>query len=360
MIQLDMLANEGNFKHNVGVLKGEKGFLVVARREKGAEHNASEYLPCEYCKKFILRRSLWAHHRKCSILQSDKESDMGMKSNAVRRGRNLLNSALMTDPDPHVVTLLSRMQDDHIKEIVSKDELIKRYAALRVESLGCKSDQKINDIHRVSQGARTLARLVAAVQEKNPSQRLSLNSLVRPENFDKVLEATKGMCIGKPESATSLGRLIGNLLGHVVQIKIGSALRDNNSNACQEGKHFQKLLEAEWNYRVNAVCVKRMNSKKRQEIKTIPLTEDLQRLRTYTTSKMEEMSASLKLTKDPAAWTQLAKLTMCRLIMFNKRRRAEVKDLKVADYLSRPDWTDHQNGEFDLALSASSRMLAKR
>ena len=48
-------------------------------------------------------------------------SDKSMKSNAVRMKMTLLNSALMTDTDPLVVTLLSRMQDDHIKEIVSED-----------------------------------------------------------------------------------------------------------------------------------------------------------------------------------------------------------------------------------------------
>ena len=47
-----------------------------------------------------------------------------------------------------------------------------------------------------------------------------------------------------------------------------------------------------------------------------------------------------QLTRNPhtATWTRLAKLTMTRLIMFNKRRRAEVKDLTVKQYMERPNW----------------------
>jgi hypothetical protein len=37
-------------------------------------------------------------------------------------------------------------------------------------------------------------------------------------------------------------------------------------------------------------------------------------------------------------WTWLAKLTLCRLIIFNKRRSAELKHVRLADYVNRPRW----------------------
>jgi len=49
----------------------------------------------------------------------------------------------------------------------------------------------------------------------------------------------------------------------------------------------------------------------------------------------------------------------CSVWVFNKRR-AEVKDLKVQDYLERPEWHRHDSGEMELALSPVDRMLAKR
>jgi len=51
---------------------------------------------------------------------------------------------------------------------------------------------------------------------------------------------------------------------------------------------------------------------------------------------------------------------MSRLITFNKRRRAEVKDLKVQQFLQRPNWNSDSSGELALALSPVDRLLASR
>ena len=57
---------------------------------------------------------------------------------------------------------------------------------------------------------------------------------------------------------------------------------------------------------------------------------------------------------------KLGQLTMCRLIMFNKRRRAEVKDLKLEDYNNRPKWNQNVNQEIKMALSETDALLANR
>ena len=46
--------------------------------------------------------------------------------------------------------------------------------------------------------------------------------------------------------------------------------------------------------------------------------------------------------------------------MFNKRRRAEVRELRVEDYLARPVWNSDMSGEMALALTAVDRLLAQR
>ena len=98
----------------------------------------------------------------------------------------------------------------------------------------------------------------------------------------------------------------------------------------------------------------------RQKVETIPLTEDLLKLRNYMLKEMKNESVSLL--KEPCAenWTRLAKLTLCRLILFNKRRRAEVKDLKLEEFETRPNWQDEHRGEFKMALTTSARMLSER
>ena len=54
--------NEGNFKHNVEILKSRTGLTVVARREKiqlgdsvrtSDIRNRLNFFPCEYCYSFF-------------------------------------------------------------------------------------------------------------------------------------------------------------------------------------------------------------------------------------------------------------------------------------------------------------------
>lgn len=59
-----------------------------------------------------------------------------------------------------MLKLLKRMRDDEVKVIVESDQLIRREPGLRVAALGSKSDQKQDDVYRISQATRTLGRIV--------------------------------------------------------------------------------------------------------------------------------------------------------------------------------------------------------
>ena len=367
MDALSLLTNEGNFKHNSEVLKAGEGQIVVACRNPiGSQvHNPREYLPCSICKKFLLKSSLWIHTKKCSqrLATCSQSQVEGQKSSqkygfAVSKGRSLLNSALLNDNEIVVGEMLQRMNDDDVKDVVTKDALIKRYSALRMESLGSKDCQKLNDVHRVSQGARTLARLVLECRKIKVVK--DLDELIEPENFDLIVAATKKLAFEGEKPAASLGKLIGNILGHVISIKVGNALRCNNQIASEKAGNFRRLFEAEWNYRVNAVGTKIASKAKRQKIATIPITEDLKTLRSFILAEMTDTATRLEKFKLKSDWTWLAKLTLSRLILFNKRRRAEVKDLKVDDYLRRPKWNEDENGEMQMALTKTDAVLAKR
>ena len=359
---LQVLANEGNLKHNADVFKDGKGCVVVGRRNCSVKRRAAHYLPCEFCKKFVVKNSLWRHFRTCQIRKEsqmqNKAAGEGVRSNVVKNARIFLNSVVLEDDERLLNSLIERMRDDVVKETVLRDQLIRRFACLRLESLGRKADQKIADVNRVSQGVRTLGRIVLEAQKTLPD--VTLDGLIKPSRFDLVVKIAKLMSTDKEKPALNVGRLIGHLLRHVVLTKSGVALRENNDLALQEANGFKKLHEAEWNFRVNSAAVKRINKEKRSKVTPIPLTEDLQLLRTHILQKMKKCLLQLRSSCLADDWLQLAKLTMSRLILFNKRRRAEVKDLKVEEYLQRPKWHDDVTGEMKLALSPVDNMLAKR
>ena len=64
ILKLEILANEGNFKHNVKVIKKGVGEIVVARRwesEDNEPRSPKDFMPCKYCLKFVRHCHLWSH-----------------------------------------------------------------------------------------------------------------------------------------------------------------------------------------------------------------------------------------------------------------------------------------------------------
>ena len=361
---MQKLVNEGNFAHNIASIQQGTGEIVVGRRSKIPAKNTSDYVACSFCRKWQSKKNLWRHTKTCSArshyYQADQEEGNGQKKRilAVKRGQHLVSNAAFSDTDDCLAELVSRMRDDEVRDTVMADELIRREAALRMSALGRKEDQKQDDIYRVSQAARTLGRIVLLARES--VHNASLTSLIQPGHFDLIVNIGKKLSTDKEKPALNVGKTIGHLLAKVCDSKYCLALRKRDIQGQEDSTNFKKLLETEWNSRVNRSALRQIQSEKRQQLQVIPLTEDLQLFRDHLLKNIQQLSAVMKKKPEPDTWVKLAKYVMCRLIMFNKRRRAEVRELKVHDYLTRPCWTSENNSEMTLALSPVDRLLAKR
>jgi hypothetical protein len=250
------------------------------------------------------------------------------------------------------------MRDDAVKEIVVADALIRREACMRMTALGRKEDQKQDDVYRVSQAARMLGRI--GIQARETKADINLHNLLVPANFDMVVNIAKKLSTEKDVPALNVGKSVGHLLSSVCQSKYCASLRTGDQQGKDDANDFKKLIEAEWNSRVNRAAVRRINKEKRTKMPAIPLTEDLQTFRKFLIKGIQQHSDRVKRSRRPQDWIELAKFVMTRLILFNKRRRAEVRELRVDEYLARPKWDDEQGGEMMAALRPVDRQLAKR
>lgn len=136
-------------KHNAKVLKQGEGQIVIGRRTSGTSgvnRPATQYLPCEFCKRFIVKENLWRHYKSCkSRLEyyagnqmscpthtDENVRDVKNRTMAIQGSRMLLHSVLFTDSEEILMELMERMRDDDVKETVIKDKLIRKYACLRM------------------------------------------------------------------------------------------------------------------------------------------------------------------------------------------------------------------------------------
>ena len=375
-VQLQLMTNEGNFKHNIEVLKAEEGFLVVARRnayDANSNYNVpvpTDYLPCEFCFKFFLHSSLWHHTPQCNVRkmfnlsvdgedeedEDESKSKIGMSSK--QRSKRLVSSSVLADSNQDtsaLENLLSRMNDGEEKRLVIRDQVIRQYALVDAEALGAPELQKLKDVHKVSCGARTLAKLVLAARENEPG--CSLNDLLKPQKFDFVITLTKSMC---DDSNLTMGSRLGHFLAHAISTKAAIALRTNDKERLDDAKNFKVLFETEWNKRINKVLLKRKQFIENSKRTDIPHTDDLVKLRSYLVLRMETLTERMTSGNVSALdWKELCRATLCRLILFNKRRVSEVTNLHMEQYINRPKWSEN-NEEFNLSLSTVERDLARR
>ncbi|XP_061169393.1 uncharacterized protein LOC133178689 [Saccostrea echinata] len=352
------LINEGNYKHNIEVLKNG-GLFITARRESpdSSNHSPDEYLPCEFCKGFFLKNLLWHHAKSCklaSVKNEDDDEDEKLGKSFVRKGRTLLYGSLFDENESNIMHLLERMNDGEEKEIIKKDLIIKNFASIQVQALGEERIQKKNDMHRVSSNCRTLARLV--IMASKDILLPSLNKLLSPDHFDKIVKYANELSSEVP----SLGPKLGHLIGHCVMVKNGYAVRKNDETMLDASKNFKHLFDSEWGFRVNAPARKRKRVANLNNPSKIPSTSDLVKFRDFLIFEMKESEQILESNEDQlhVAWNRLAKATMCRLILFNKRRVAEVEDLPVEYFQKRPKWTSTE--EFEESLTDMEKNFAKR
>lgn len=351
------LLYEGNFKHNISAINSGGRMFIVGRRTRKSH---KEYLPCDLCGQFLLVTSLSAHRKICQKNQqptNDKPSTAKHRTSAVAKSKAVYHTALLTGENAQLVTLINGLQRGEVKDIVIKDDLIKKDASLRLEGLGSVKHQKPDDINRVRQICRTLGRLVQNCRAKLPN--VTLTQLISASNFELVCTTARDMSLAEDKPA-SLARLLQNVLAHVIPVKSGIAIKTGDKIAKEEATDFQSLFDCEWNHRVCAPAMKRIRMEKPSQVDTIPVTEDLVKLRNVTVNEMQQLTVKILTQPCASDWKRLAKLTVCRLILFNARRRAEVTHMKVTDYLSRPDWKNMVTGEMESSMNKIDAMLIKR
>ncbi|ELU17095.1 hypothetical protein CAPTEDRAFT_217116 [Capitella teleta] len=328
MRRLNLLANEGNYKHNIEALKNGRCDIIVARRhgvDKALKENEHlDFIPCEHCLKFVKKYHIWHHLRNCHEVQAESPDDQVLK-NALRKGRSLLSSLLMNEA-PQAESLLTRMHNGPVKQCAQTDSLIMRYASLIIEALGKKWIKN---------------QMTCIVSAKG---------------------STKQLAFSEVSPALNLAKKIGNLIGHLIVIKLGFELRKTPfDNAAYEATiRFQRIFDAEWRHRINAPATRKLQTANREKVAVIPLTEDLVTLNKHFIKTMKECFIALQQLPDMSTWQKMSRYTMCRLLIFNKRRRAEVKDMLVQSYLKRPKWADDSNQEIRMALSDLDKLLVQR
>ena len=232
----------------------------------------------------------------------------------------------------------SSMRNDSIPSIARWDQLITNFGAAIFEKVG------IKNANYVSQRMRQLAHLLQTLRLQNKRNDATLEEFIDTSMFDALVDAVKELCRFEEESRLEIGipslaLKLGHSLKKCAQVLKSSALRKKGEDTIKRAKRFLDLYEADWTSKISSRSLASLESRKQNKIEYLPLAEDLSLLRKHLDLKIVALSKVLTETKKVESWNKLAKATLAKIIIFNKRRSGETATLEIEQLQRRPDWS---------------------
>ena len=341
ILAFEKLRHQGDYHHNCDVLALGQGELIVVRAPKEKNPDPESFLPCPHCLGFFKREELWRHRQTCPHRPNE---DKKKWTKVQQEAATLLPTSFLSTKGVNKTfhdTVLSCMKNDDISNVARKDQLIVKFGSSVFDKVGSKN---AND---VSQRMRQLARLLILLRDGG-HQEANLEDFIDTAKFDDLVSAVKKLCGFRDESNLEIGiPSLALKLGHSIKrcalVLRSCALRQKDGRSIKNCQHFIDLFEAEWSTKISSRSLASLGSKKQNKVELLPLAEDLIKLKIHLEKKIEDLSRLLEGMEESnpkyvETWQAFSKVTLARIIIFNKRRSGETATLQIEQFQTRPNW----------------------
>lgn len=322
------MKNAGDHKHNLEVLKGGGGELVVKKKVQKTSA-VGDFVPCPNCLGYYYHRDLWRH--KCPV-------PMEMKKRSMKREGRLLMHYQEAEENNAVQSIFEGMRLDKVSMVVKNDSLIKLFAQRE-----CKLHFHDKDRHNHTRNKlRELGRLIVALREITGKNH-PLSDYICPGEYQHIVDATKAVAGFKNSivATPSIALKLGQSLARCAALMKAKAIEDGDSLTRQNCEDFIQIYQSKWNEDISSVALRSLSEAKRNNIKAIPLSDDIALLSNHLNSESSKTKEKLENAKDTfeikANWERLEQITLTQIIMFNRRRQGEASKMTVEDYIKGKD-----------------------
>ncbi|XP_053083172.1 uncharacterized protein LOC117596717 isoform X1 [Pangasianodon hypophthalmus] len=337
-VLLQNLRNKGNYQHNSDVVQKGTGMLKVKRRPTRI-CDSKEFVHCMYCKAMFVRKDLWRHARRCSLKPGELNEHHG-------RARVLGLAALAESTFPHQISpgvwkLLSAMKEDDVASVVRNDFCILQLA----QSFFNKHGNDSTKYEYIRQKLREIGRFLLTLRSNSHIH--SLEEAVKPANFPSVVQAVKTVSGYDEEmncyQTPSLALKLGHTLQKVCEIIHCRALMAEDEEQIKSTETFKKLYTSKWSELISHNALNSLSEAKFNKPLTLPFTHDVQLLHKHLETIADASSENLKKAPSPQIYAELAKTTLARIILFNRRRAGEVSKMQTKSFQERDNTHLHED-----------------
>lgn len=223
-----------------------------------------------------------------------------------------------------------------------QDFCILRFA----ESLYSKHGHDPSKHDYIRQKIRQLGRFLRTIRKR--SSVLTLENAVKPSNFLNVIAAVKetaGFDKGQnsykiPILALKIGGIWQTFNKEWSLLKVSEiinchALMAGDENLIKSSDAFQKLYRAKWSEYISHSALSTISDLKYNKPIQLPLTEDIMKLNRHLDEHAKSATAALEKEATPQNYSIVAKTTLTKIVLFNRRCVGEVSKMKRKNFLER-------------------------
>lgn len=341
---LQKLRNKGNFQHNTDVLQCGEGALKIKRAPK-RKCDSKQFVHCMYCKGMFVRRDLWRHLRRCSSKPASDSEKQGRRR--VLGLASMAESSFSQHISQGVWKLLGVMKQDDISAVVKNDLSILQLA----QSFFNKHGHDPTKFEYIRQKLREVGRLLLTLRREFSVY--SLEEALKPASFHKLIRAVQMVSGYDDEShcyqSPSLALKLGHSLNKICEIIHCRALMSEDKELISSTETFKKLYSSKWSEMISHTALVTLNEAKFNKPSTLPFTQDVQSLHRLLEKTAHTAFQKLQETASPQSYAELAKATLARIIVFNRRRAGEVSKMPLKGFNERDGTSLHD----DVAMGLS-------
>lgn len=211
----------------------------------------------------------------------------------------------------------------------------------------------------IRQKMRETGRLVLQGQ-KNGKLKMVSDFFV-PGNFPHVIAAVKNVAGLNEETNTyktpSLALKLGHNLKKIADVLECEAMIAGDENTIRNVKVFKQICDTKWSECISSKALRNLTEAKWNTPQLLPFTEDVKKMHQYLNIQRTECHTKLKEEPNKKHWAELAKITLCEVIIFNRRREGEVSKMTLNAFTLRDTSLTHPDVE--LALTDLEKKLCR-
>ncbi|XP_071357574.1 uncharacterized protein [Trachinotus anak] len=245
--------------------------------------------------------------------------------------------------------LANAMHQDEVTNIIKQEKSILRLG----EHLYAKHGHDKTKHEYIRQKMREIGRLIELSQKAGRLKQIE--DFYVPSNFNFVVEAVKGVAGFDEEKnlykTPSLALKLGHALKKIADILEGVAqmAESDNEEFLKNVKTTRNLDEKKWDVCVSSRALQTLKEGKWNTPQLLPFTEDVKKMHMHLDKCREEYKGKLENLPNKKNLSKLANVTLCEVILFNRRREGEVSKMPLSAFTLR----DTSGVHSDVALGLS-------